>query len=396
LSTTRVRRTRFVAFECPQNDAVDLEALLAGDVRLVPDTQLVATSALTGESHPVSLDDLALLLSVPVRWTPLDAFQDRERVLRLADRGLLVADGDGALAELRRRDDALTRSRWHALAAVTHAGGRWRGVDILGEVEPPELASEDSAADFLARAGKPPPHFHVREDARAARRLPLERPTSGLFGTLARRRTSRGFDTSRALRERDVALVLDQVFGVHGSMRVVDELVLLKKTSPSGGALHPIEAYPLVVAAAGVPTGLYHYAAGSHSLELLERLDAADARRLAERFAAGQSYFAAAHVLVVLAARFERRFWKYRKNAKAYASLLLETGHLSQTLYLVATELGLGAFVTAAINSAEIDERLGLDGFSEGALALCGFGYAAESPLDPPFEPYRPAQTAEP
>ena len=37
-------------------------------------------------------------------------------------------------------------------------------------------------------------------------------------------------------------------------------------------------------------------------------------------------------------------------------------------LYLVATELRLGAFVTAAINNADIEKRLGMDGYREGVL----------------------------
>ena len=38
----------------------------------------------------------------------------------------------------------------------------------------------------------------------------------------------------------------------------------------------------------------------------------------------------------------------------------LDVGHLSQTMYLSATELGLGCFVTAAINDRDIGEALAL------------------------------------
>jgi nitroreductase len=88
----------------------------------------------------------------------------------------------------------------------------------------------------------------------------------------------------------------------------------------------------------------------------------------------------------VLVSRFARSFWKYRKHERAYGVLLMDAAHLSQTFYLVAAELGLGAFVTAAINGADAEERLGLDGFSEGALALLGCGRPGErSELDPEF-----------
>ena len=91
----------------------------------------------------------------------------------------------------------------------------------------------------------------------------------------------------------------------------------------------------------------------------------------------------------MLAARFERAFWKYRNHQKALAAVLMDAAHLSQTLYLVCTELGLGAFVTAAVNNADIDEHLGLDGYGDGTVAVCGFGIPAaeRSPFDPVFEP---------
>ena len=71
----------------------------------------------------------------------------------------------------------------------------------------------------------------------------------------------------------------------------------------------------------------------------------------------------------------------------------LDAGHLSQTMYLSATELGLGAFVTAAINDRVIEAELHLPPLREGAIALVGFGPRAPSmrtlELDV-FEPVRP------
>ena len=125
----------------------------------------------------------------------------------------------------------------------------------------------------------------------------------------------------------------------------------------------------------------------------MERLSRPEAEELAEQFTCGQGYFRHASLLVVLAARFGRSFWKYRGHEKAYAVTLMDAGHLSQTFYLVCAELGLGAFVTAAINNVDIDERLGLDGFAEGSLAISGCGPLVEesSYLEPHFEPHRPA-----
>lgn len=87
---------------------------------------------------------------------------------------------------------------------------------------------------------------------------------------------------------------------------------------------------------------------------------------LALRIVAGQRHFMKAHVVIVLASRFRRTFWKYRNHAKAYRAVILDAGHLSQMLYLAATERGLAAFITAAVNECDIEQIFGLDPMLEG------------------------------
>jgi SagB-type dehydrogenase family enzyme len=145
----------------------------------------------------------------------------------------------------------------------------------------------------------------------------------------------------------------------------------------------------------GVEPGLYRYRPDDHALEQREPLGEHEARELASLFAARQGYLADADVLFVMTARFQRQFWKYRRHPRAYGVLLMDAAHLSQTFYLLCAELGLGAFVTAAINGADIDERLGLEPFEEGALAICGCGTPGEPVIgiDPTFRPYVPRET---
>jgi SagB-type dehydrogenase family enzyme len=100
-------------------------------------------------------------------------------------------------------------------------------------------------------------------------------------------------------------------------------------------------------------------------------------------------------VAFIVVARFDRSFWKYRHHDRAYAVLLMEAGHLAQTFYLVCSRLDLGAYLTAAINTADIDDRLGLDGITGGTLALCGCGTraAASGSLEYAFVEYIPRET---
>ena len=180
--------------------------------------------------------------------------------------------------------------------------------------------------------------------------------------------------------------MLERVFSAQEQVRVSADAVFLKKTSPSSGGLHPTEAYLIVQNVEGVAPGLYHYHPVDHALEPLPppELPLDGFARLA---LAGQHWFADAPVLVVLTPRFARSFWKYRHHAKAYRALILDSGHLSQTLYLSATELGLGAFVTSAINEVDIEEAFGLDPLQESPLAICGFGWRAERMETAEFDP---------
>lgn len=385
--TRRARRTHWAAIRCADGLFLDVEALLHGEARLDREPELRSFSALTGEEHELTTDELELLLTLPAHeWgesaSPLLDELERKGLIAVEER------------ESARQDARLTDSHWNLFGALYHARGRWSGVDLplhsRGDAE--AALGESATQEFLARFGPPPPHFHTASNGRDALALPLVERTEGLFRALSRRQTSRTFDDSRPLGLDQLALVLQSVFGARELAEFAEDAVGVRKSSPSGGGLHPIEAYPLVCDVEGVEPGLHHYHVGDHALELVEPLDEQAARELAVAFTCGQGYFGGASVLVVLAARFERSFWKYRWHEKAYAVALMDAGHLSQTFYLVCAELGLGAFVTAAVNNADIDKRLGLDGFAQGSLAICGCGpFAEEAPdLQPPFRPYRP------
>jgi putative peptide maturation dehydrogenase len=162
---------------------------------------------------------------------------------------------------------------------------------------------------------------------------------------------------------------------------------MLKKNSPSGGGLHPIEAYVLAQRVDGLASGLYHYDCLAHALEPMRAIDAPALSPLAHELVAGQAWFADAPVLVLMAARFERNFWKYRRHVKAWKVVLLDAGHLSQNFYLSATAQGFGAFVTGAINDRCAERLFEFDGLSTGAIAVCGMGRRAADIRAIEFDP---------
>lgn len=397
----RVRRTRYLAFTCADEKTVDVGGLLRGRVELATATQPLALSILTGTQHELSREDLELAVEVPEAWTTRDqVLRDRDpadaaRLDDLARKGVVVTDdADPELAELRRRDETLSADHWSPQSALYHFMARWRGVrvdpgpefDLDAGME--ELTKQAIAQ--LERLGKPPAHFVTLTEAEAVSPLPPAQGGGQLYDALARRKTSRGFDRQTPVTLEQLATILGTVWGCHGVTGFSEEVAMVKKTSPSGGGLHPIEVYPLVRDVAGIPAGLYHYNIRDHTLELGSSLTSQQAEEVAFEFTAGQTYFESAHVLFLMAARFNRSFWKYQNHTRAYGVLLMDAGHLSQTFYLVCTELGLGAFVTAAINGANVEEALGIDGFREGAIAICGCGPPGPAPpgLEPRFSPY--------
>jgi putative peptide maturation dehydrogenase len=380
----KVRRAAGLLFSCRDGRTLDIAELLSGTLATVRQTRLYAIAPASGAEHRINRDELELLLAMPSdEWADSNDHAT-ELVSGLVKRGLLVSDSGNA------RDERLRASGWERHAAVYHFMTRWRGVDLRDDAGDVIPATEEHVRGFLELNGPPPSPFRPIEEPTRIVDLPEVDADGELYSVLAQRRTTRGFDESRPLPLEELALVLDQVFGVRGHTTVADGVwETLKRTSPSAGGLHPIEAWPLVLNVAGVEPGLHHYEARRHALELVEPLERDAAKALAARFVCGQTYFATAHVLLALVVRFVRSYWKYREHPKAYASILLDAGHLSQTLYLVAAERGLGAFVTTVVNNAEVDERLGVDGVDEGTIALCGVGVpGALTPFDPEFRPF--------
>lgn len=291
---------------------------------------------------------------------------------RLAQDGVLLCDQDTSpYLELRQRHDILEAEQWHPFSALYYFMSQWRRSLPAGTSHEHEV---DDPALLLERHGPPPPTFHRRSDGREFH--PLQRPeaTSPFFERLLSRRSSRLFDPHQELSREHLETLLYYVWGCQGRMEFAPGVELLKKTSASGGALHPIEVYPVICRVEGLQAGIYHYDVGRHGLELLEAMDCATARQLAVELTVGQSYFHDVQVAFVMTARFFRNFWKYHRIDKALSVVLMDAAFLGQTFYLVAAELGLGALFTAAVNALTVEQHLAIDGIQEGPLAVCACG----------------------
>ncbi len=144
---------------------------------------------------------------------------------------------------------------------------------------------------------------------------------------------------------------------------------------PSAGASYELELYVAVDRCEGLARGFYHYDAGAHALAPI----ATRAPELAALLAGAEHAMGAAapQVLITIAARFGRVSWKY--SSIAYALILKDVGVVMQTLYLMATGMGLGG---CAIGSANIDlfaRTTGLAFHVEGPVGQFALGRPAEA-----------------
>lgn len=382
-----IRRCAHLCIEPGEALTLDIGELLSGGLGVRAESTWVARIAGASEGVPVTLAEIDLIGRVGdelwIERARLSAPGSEELIATLLERGLLVSD-DPAYARQRAADERLRATAWFASAAQLHTRSRWQGVD--SRHDDPRRNGSLSLEQIVERHGPIPTHFLARTEASA--RLPLPDVATGTVEALLQTRTTcRNFDLGRPLARQALARALKCVFGAQGTRELATDSFAVKKHSPSGGALHPIEAYLVVQRVEGLSPGRYHYHVGEHALEPLGELAPDAARELAMLAVAGQEWFADAPVQIVLAARFRRNYWKYRNHAKAYRVLHLDAGHLSQNLFLIAAELKLAAFITAAINEIDLEQAFELDPMSEGPLCVIGLGHRATEQVTVEFDP---------
>jgi len=229
-----------------------------------------------------------------------------------------------------------------------------------------EAAAYDAYLVHRAQVESPPRPF--KHTVGRGFVLPEVRGSSEFLRVLLSRRSWRGFGTRRITR-RELGSLLNLTFGCQMTGNRQDVRVLFK-TSPSGGACHPIEAYVLAWRVRGLTPGLYHYSPETRRLHLARR---GASSKLAVSYLGGQTWFAGAAAVVFMTALMPRVWWRYPQDS-SYRAVLLETGHFCQTFCLVATWLGLAPFCTMALDDARIERDLKIDGTHEILLYAAGVG----------------------
>jgi SagB-type dehydrogenase family enzyme len=198
----------------------------------------------------------------------------------------------------------------------------------------------------------------------------LRRHDATLTSVLEDRRSIRRHDDERPITLEQIGEFLYRAAGVRHTA-AHDGTEIVTGPNPSGGALDELEFYLAVRLAAGLEPGLYRYDRFGHRLEPVSG-PARAVRRLidaAQQATGGSDAPARTYppqLVVLLAARFGRVGWSY--ETLAYSLIVKHVGVTYQTMYCVATAMGLAPCALGAGDPAVFAEATGLDPLIEGTV----------------------------
>jgi SagB-type dehydrogenase family enzyme len=207
--------------------------------------------------------------------------------------------------------------------------------------------------------------------------------SSPLTRLLQQRHSTRNFDETRPITVDELSRFLENTARVLSKWTTSIEggpsVTYTVRPYPCAGAGYELELYLAIDKCNGLARGFYHYDAGGHALVPIgARTTELEALLAGAQFAMDAP--ASPQILITIAARFGRISWKY--SSLAYALILKDVGVLTQTFYLMATDMGLGG---CAIGIANIDlfaKMAGIEFHIEGPVGQFALGRGSNSSVD--------------
>ncbi|MEM6792550.1 MAG: SagB family peptide dehydrogenase [Acidobacteriota bacterium] len=392
-------RTKRFSIELDDEIRFDVLDFISGTLSPKQFTRIHARSHLNDRAFALNEQSLALLQSIPPSWTeeaslaeliprPGDpVFNDWEEML---DVGLVLCSHPSC----KRHRENLTLARsvaanfWPPSALAFHRSivSQEGAFGSSSGTYKEDVAKAHERADrFIEANGAPPrPSFTIKQALNTVS-LPAGYEKGQLYDALTARKTTRLFKKNASCSINVLATILRYTFGSLGHYEVSPDHSIFHKTSPSGGGLHPIEAFPVVLDVKGLGVGIYHYSCCSHHLSLFKQYELTQLRQNLVKAGHGQDFLANTCFTVLLVARWKRNFWKYRNSPNTYNVINSDAGHLGQTFQLVATQLGMGSFYSAAVDHRSSAVLADFEGHSLGLIGFCGCGVPDPDSVDLPF-----------
>ncbi len=154
---------------------------------------------------------------------------------------------------------------------------------------------------------------------------------------------------------RDEPLTLFEISQLLWAAQGVTDSIRGFRTSPSAGALYPLEVYVVIGNIDGVTEGVYKYSPHQHELVSIR---AGNVKNDLANAALGQTCVAESTAVIVFSAVYERTAQKY--GARGIRYVHMEAGHAAQNVYLQAVSLNLGTVAVGAFRDKEVQKILNM------------------------------------
>lgn len=154
------------------------------------------------------------------------------------------------------------------------------------------------------------------------------------------------------------ALTLNEVSQLLWAAQGITDSRAMFRTSPSAGALYPLDVYLVIGAVEGVANGVYKYRPQQHKLVKVRN---GDVRNELASAALGQSSVGEGAIVMVFSAVYERTTQKYGNRGIRYVHM--EAGHAAQNVFLQAVSLDLGMVVVGAFRDDQVRKILNLSDY---------------------------------